>query len=72
MNVTGQREEGVREVSATVIDFDDELSRHGQLLAREDVLDRRQLLLPVSDNYFCRSRPRPSAYPTPPSSTTLG
>jgi hypothetical protein len=32
--------------------------------------DRRQLLLPVSDNYFCRSQPLPSAYPTAPVCTT--
>jgi hypothetical protein len=25
------------------------------------IVDRRQLLLPVNDNYFCRFRPRPSA-----------
>ena len=35
--------------------------------------DRRQLLLPVNDNYFCRFRPRPSARPTAPIfTTTLG
>jgi hypothetical protein len=35
--------------------------------------DRRQLLLPVSDNYFCRSQPRPSAHLTAAASrTTLG
>jgi hypothetical protein len=26
--------------------------------------EQRQLLLPVSDNYFCRFRPRPSARST--------
>src|SRR5580692_1099112 len=28
------------------------------------IRERRQLLLPVSDNYFCRFRPRPSSRPT--------
>jgi hypothetical protein len=32
--------------------------------------ERRQLLLPVNDNYFCRSRPRPSSRPSAPIFTT--
>ncbi len=35
----------------------------------EPVGERRQLFLPVNDNYFCRSRPRPSPRPSAPIST---
>jgi tetratricopeptide (TPR) repeat protein len=54
-----------------------DLARGETLLPIELVIvpappDRRQLLLPVSDNYFCRSRPDPSAYPTAPACTPLG
>ncbi len=39
-------------------------------IAHSTVSERRQLLLPVNDNYFCRFRPRPSPRPTAPIFTT--